>query len=30
MADQARVMPPAELTLESCGPHLKPGGDMLV
>lgn len=30
MVDQARVMLLAELTLEFCGLHLKPGGDMLV
>ena len=30
MVDQARVMLLAELTLEFCGAHLKPGGDMLV
>lgn len=29
-SDQARVMHLAELTLEFCGNHLKPGGDMLV
>ncbi len=29
MVDQARVMVLAELTLEFCGTHLKPGGDML-
>ncbi len=30
VVDQARVMLLAELTLEFCGQHLKPGGDMLV
>jgi 23S rRNA (uridine2552-2'-O)-methyltransferase len=30
MVDQARVMLLAELTLEFCAMHLKPGGDMLV
>jgi len=30
MVDQARVMVLAELTLEFCAQHLKPGGDMLV
>lgn len=30
MVDQARVMLLAELTLEFCSVHLKPGGDMLV
>ena len=30
MVDQARVMVLAELTLEFCALHLKPGGDMLV
>lgn len=30
VVDQARVMLLAELTLEFCGLHLKPGGDMLV
>jgi 23S rRNA (uridine2552-2'-O)-methyltransferase len=30
MVDQARVMVLAELTLEFCAMHLKPGGDMLV
>ncbi len=30
MVDQARVMLLAELTLEFCAQHLKPGGDMLV
>jgi 23S rRNA (uridine2552-2'-O)-methyltransferase len=30
MVDQARVMHLAELTLEFCGLHVKPGGDMLV
>lgn len=30
MVDQARVMLLAELTLEFCSMHLKPGGDMLV
>ena len=30
MVDQARVMLLAELTLEFCALHLKPGGDMLV
>jgi 23S rRNA (uridine2552-2'-O)-methyltransferase len=30
MVDQARVMVLAELTLEFCSLHLKPGGDMLV
>ena len=30
MVDQARVMLLAELTLEFCSLHLKPGGDMLV
>jgi 23S rRNA (uridine2552-2'-O)-methyltransferase len=30
MVDQARVMLLAELTLEFCRLHLKPGGDMLV
>jgi 23S rRNA (uridine2552-2'-O)-methyltransferase len=30
MVDQARVMLLAELTLEFCARHLKPGGDMLV
>lgn len=30
VSDQARVMHLAELTLEFCGNHLKPGGDMLV
>jgi len=29
MVDQARVMLLAELTLEFCAQHLKPGGDML-
>lgn len=30
MSDQARVMHLAELTLEFCRDHLKPGGDLLV
>ena len=30
VVDQARVMLLAELTLEFCAQHLKPGGDMLV
>lgn len=30
LADQARVMLLAELTLEFCGRHLKPGGSLLV
>ncbi|HEY6895677.1 MAG TPA: SAM-dependent methyltransferase [Rhodocyclaceae bacterium] len=30
VSDQARVMHLAELTLEFCRAHLKPGGDMLV
>lgn len=30
MVDQARVMVLAELTLDFCSLHLKPGGDMLV
>lgn len=30
MVDQARVMVLAELTLDFCAEHLKPGGDMLV
>lgn len=30
LADQARVMHLAELTLDFCGQHLKPGGSLLV